>query len=123
MLSSGVPTKRKIAAKKIQLVIVEKKTKSKIPFVYLPRMYLSTKLDEAQNSGASNERKIQFILFNQIFNCDIKSFRDFAHHKDRWFFNNTSFNFGKRCISHICLSSKIILRKPQFLPQFPYLQS
>jgi len=41
--------------KKNQLVIVEKKTKSKIPFVYLPRIYLSTKLEEAQNSGASKE--------------------------------------------------------------------
>ena len=63
MFNSGTPTNRKIPAKKIQLVIVEKKTKSKIPFVYLPSMYLSTKLDEAQNSGASNERKIQFIYF------------------------------------------------------------
>ncbi|OHA62826.1 MAG: hypothetical protein A3E07_03455 [Candidatus Wildermuthbacteria bacterium RIFCSPHIGHO2_12_FULL_45_9] len=61
-LSSGAPTKRKIAAKKIQLVIVEKKTKSKILFVYFPRMYLSTKLDEAQNSGARSDRKIQFII-------------------------------------------------------------
>ena len=65
-LNSGTPIKRKIVANRNQLVIVEKKTKSKIPLVYFPRIYLSTKLDEAQKSGASSDRKIQFILFRLI---------------------------------------------------------
>ena len=61
IVSSGIPTKIKSISNKNKLVIVEKNRKSKIPRVCLPRIYLSTKLEEAQNNGASKESKIQFI--------------------------------------------------------------
>ncbi len=50
-------------------------------------------------------------LFDQVLNCDIKGFRDFAHHKNRWFFNDTRFNLSECCIGNVCLTSKIVLRK------------
>ena len=51
----------------------------------MPRIYLSTKLEEAQNSGASKESKIQFIKsllscpFNYIFNIRLVFWVKYLH--------------------------------------------